>query len=166
MRGRLDISLLEPHALLLQKMLADGKENEAAGYLKFGISAIAADPWSGQLRTRLVSHEFCGIDGAERVGASPVHVTWSTAGFMRLLSEVKAKEYIPAIVHTQPGSYAFFSDQDDANEAELARTAFIKGVRGLVSLVLGGDGSVRARVWLPGGEVVDAAHVQDRKSVV
>ena len=33
-------------------------------------------------------------------------------------------------------------------------------MRGLVSLVLGGDGSVRARVWLPSGEVVDAAHVQ------
>src|SRR5436305_14925265 len=79
---------------------------------------------------------------------------------MRLLSEAKAKGLIPAIVHTHPASYAFFSDQDDANEAELARTACIKGLRGLVSLVLGGDGSVRARAWLPGGEVVDAAHVQ------
>jgi molybdopterin/thiamine biosynthesis adenylyltransferase len=160
MRGRLDITLLEPHALLLQKLLAYGKGNEAAAYLKLGISDIAADPWSGQPRTRLVSHQFCDIDGAERVGASPAHVTWSTAGFMRLLSEAKAKGFIPAIVHTHPASYAFFSDQDDANEAELARTAFIKGLRGLVSLVLGGDGSVRARAWLPGGEVVDAAHVQ------
>jgi molybdopterin/thiamine biosynthesis adenylyltransferase/proteasome lid subunit RPN8/RPN11 len=160
MRGRLDITLLEPHALRLHKMLADNSENEAAAYLQFGTSDIAADPWSGQPRTRLVSHQFRDIDSAERVDASPVHVTWSTAGFMRLLSEAKAKGHIPAVVHTHPGSHAFFSDQDNTNEAELARTAFIKGVRGLVSLVLGGDGSVRARVWLPSGEVVDAAHVQ------
>ena len=116
MRGRLDITLLEPHALRLQKMLAGGKGIEAAAYLQFGISDIAADPWSGRPRTRLVSHQFSDIDSAERVSASPVHVTWSTAGFMRLLSEAKAKGCIPAIVHTHPGSHAFFSDQDDANE--------------------------------------------------
>ncbi|NKC52255.1 hypothetical protein HED63_26505 [Ochrobactrum cytisi] len=39
----------------------------------------------------------------------------------------------------------FFSDQDDANERELARTAHQKGARGLVSIVLGGDGSVCGR---------------------
>lgn len=160
MRGRLDITLLEPHSLRLHEMLSRGAGDETAAYLQFGISEIGADPWSGDPRTRLVSHQFREIDSTDKGSASPVHVTWGTAGFMRLLSEAKAKDYVPAIVHTHPGSHAFFSDQDNANEAELARTAFIKGVRGLVSLVLGGDGSVRGRVWLPGGEVIDAAAVQ------
>lgn len=160
MHGSLDITLLEPHALRLRELLADGRGNEAAAYLQFGVSRIAADPWSGQSRIRLISHQFCDIASAERIGASPVHVTWSTAGFMRLLSEAKTKGCIPALVHTHPGSHAFFSAQDDANEAELARTAFIKGVPKLISMVLGGDGSVRARAWLPGGKVVDAVHVQ------
>jgi molybdopterin/thiamine biosynthesis adenylyltransferase len=160
MHGNLDITLLEPHALRLGKLLAGGEGNEAAAYLQFGVSRVAADPWSGQPRTRLVSHQFCDIEGQERIGASPIHVTWATAGFMRLLSEAKVKGYVPAIIHTHPGSHAFFSGQDDTNEAELARTAFIKGVVGFVSIVLGGDGSVRARTWLPGGGIADAVHIQ------
>lgn len=160
MRGRLDVTLLEPHGLRLQEMLARGGGSETAAYLRFGISEIGADPWSGHPRTRLVSHQFDEIDSADRGSASPVHVTWGTAGFMWLLAEAKAKGYVPGIVHTHPGSHAFFSDQDNANESELARTALIKGVRGLVSVVLGGDGSVRARIWLPEGEVVDATVVQ------
>ena len=160
MSGQLDITILEPHGLRLQQMRARGGQDEAAAYLQFGISSIAADPWSGAPRTRLVSHQFYEVEGADARSASPLHVTWGTAGFMRLLSAAKAAGYVPAIVHTHPGSHAFFSDQDNTNEAELARTAFNKGLPGLVSIVLGGDGSVRARKWLPGGEVVDAATVQ------
>ena len=160
MSGQLDITILEPHAFRLHEMRARGGQDEAAAYLQFGMSSIAADPWSAAPRTRLVSHQFDEVGGADARSASPVHVTWGTAGFMRLLSAAKAAGYVPAIVHTHPGSAAFFSDQDNTNEAELARTAFNKGLPGLVSIVLGGDGSVRARMWSPGGEVVDAATVQ------
>lgn len=160
MLGQLDITILEPHSLRLQEMRARGSQDEAAAYLQFGMSSIAADPWSAAPRTRLVSHQFDEVAGTDARSASPVHVTWGTAGFMRLLSAAKAAGYVPAIVHTHPGSHAFFSDQDNTNEAELARTAFNKGLPGLVSIVLGGDGSVRARMWSPGGEVVDAATVQ------
>lgn len=64
---------------------------------------------------------------------------------MRLVADALAGGLAPAIVHTHPGSTAFFSEQDDANEAKLARTAVVTGVRGLASIVLGGGGLIRAR---------------------
>src|SRR6185369_8360622 len=61
---------------------------------------------------------------------------------------------------THPGSTAFFSEQDTANETKLARTAAVKGVLGLVSIVIGGDGSIRARLWRGDAPPVDAVNVQ------
>ena len=108
----------------------------------------------------LVSHRVDDIEASDKINASSMHVTWSTRGFMKLLSSAKQSGLMPGIVHTHPGSHAFFSPQDDKNEAELARTAAIKGTSGLVSIVLGGDGSVCARLWRPDGTVVDAKSVQ------
>jgi molybdopterin/thiamine biosynthesis adenylyltransferase len=131
-----------------------------AAYMRFGVAQIGIDPWGGMERTRLVSHDLVDINDEEKVGASSVHVSWNTRGYMRLLSESMSSDLVPGIVHTHPGSHAFFSQQDDTNEAELARTAAIKGTRGLVSIVLGEDGSVKARMWLPQDLVVDAHTVQ------
>lgn len=155
----IDFTLLEPHAVRLKQMLGAGP-SETAAYMLFGVSDIAADPWSGGPRMRLVSHQFLDIEPSALVSSSAVHVTWGTAGYMRLLSDALAAGLVPAIVHTHPGSTAFFSEQDDANEAKLARTATVKGVRGLASIVLGGDGSVRARLWRGQGAADDAAFVQ------
>ncbi|WP_245216042.1 ThiF family adenylyltransferase [Pararoseomonas baculiformis] len=154
-----DLTILEPHWSRLHGLLDTGGA-EASAYALLGRATIGADPWTGSPRTRLVSHEIHPIADAEKISASPVHVTWATGGFMRLLSEAMCADLVPALIHTHPGSSAFFSKQDNANEAELARTAGIKGVRGLVSIVLGGDGSVCARIWLPDGTRVDMAHIQ------
>ncbi len=153
MTGELEITILDPHWQQMQSLLRVGQGHEASAYLKLGVSVIVADPWSGQARTRLVSHAFIDVSEPDRVSSSPLHITWSTRGYMRLLSEAMIADLMPAIVHTHPGGSAFFSEQDNANEAELARTARLKGTRGLASIVLGGDGSVAARVWLPSGEI-------------
>lgn len=155
----IDLVLLEPHVSRLKQMLV-GRSSETAAYMMLGASDIAADPWSRLPRLRLVSHQFRDIEPAAFVSASSVHVTWGTASYMGLLSDALAAGLVPAIVHTHPCSTAFFSEQDDANEAKLARTAAVKGVRGLVSIVLGGDGSIRARMWRGEGSPVDAAFVQ------
>lgn len=155
----LDVTVLGPHWVRLQALL-DGSGVEAASYLLLGHSSIGADPWSGEARLRLVSHEQHDIPEADRVSASSHHITWGTAGYMRLLSDAQARDLVPAIVHTHPGGQAFFSDQDDANEAELARTAGNKRLRGLASIVLGGDGSVVARLWTPGRATRQADWVQ------
>lgn len=155
-----DVTILEQHMDLLRPLLPGRDAPEAAAYMLLGSSDIAKDPWTGVPRLRLVTHQVVDIPAAEKISASPMHVTWSTTGFMRLLGDALITGKVPAIVHTHPGSYAFFSDQDDRNERELARTASLKGVRGLVSIVLGGDGSVCARIWLDGGTYLLADAVQ------
>ncbi|MFD1488794.1 ThiF family adenylyltransferase [Ancylobacter vacuolatus] len=157
----LDITILEQHMDLLRPLLPARDAPEAAAYMLLGASDIATDPWTGQPRLRLISHRVVDIPSADRISASPVHVTWSTTGFMRLLGDATIAGKVPAIVHTHPGSHAFFSDQDDRNERELARTASLKGVRGLVSIVLGGDGSICARMWTDadGYSVADAVQI-------
>ncbi len=161
MAAQLDLTLLEPHAGRLQRLLPDGNGAERAAYMLLGQAAVTTDPWSGGRRLRLVSHAWRDIDPGEMVSSSGNHVTWGTGGYMRLLSDAVAGGFVPALVHTHPGSTAFFSAQDDRNEAELARTARVKGTAGLVSLVLGGDGSVRARLWpADGGVPADMSWVQ------
>src|SRR5690606_29909638 len=123
----LDIVLLESHEAALRTLLHREDGSEAAAYVLFGTAAIDADPWSGQPRTRLISHEIVPIAADEMISSSSVHVTWSTRGFMRLLGLAQQRGLVAGLVHTHPGANAFFSDQDDRNEAELARTTFNKG---------------------------------------
>ena len=155
-----DVTILEQHIDLLKPLLPARDAPEAAAYMLLGSSEIASDPWTGEPRLRLVTHRVVDIPVADRISASPVHVTWSTASFMRLLGDALTTGKVPALVHTHPGSHAFFSEQDDRNESELARTAHHKGVKGLVSIVLGGDGSVCARIWLDAKAYVLADAVQ------
>lgn len=160
MKPVIDVTLLEPHANRIRQMLATGNGNEAAAYLKLGVARIQADPWTGVERIRLVSHAPRAIQDAEKCSSSPLHVTWKTQGYMRLLSECMAESLVPAIVHTHALGKAYFSEQDDKNEAELARTASIKGTSGLASIVLGVDGSIKARLWLSEAKPVNATTVQ------
>ncbi|RFP10379.1 hypothetical protein D0T25_20895 [Duganella sp. BJB488] len=143
----LDIILLESHEVALRALLHRENGSEAAAYVLFGKAEIAADPWSNQPRIRLISHEVVPITSDEMVSSSSVHVTWSTQGFMRLLGLAQHRNLVPALVHTHPGANAFFSDQDDRNEAELARTTFNKGVQGLVSMVFGQHDAIVGRLW-------------------
>ena len=163
----LDITILEQHMDLLRPLLPARDAPEAAAYMLLGASDITSDPWTQKPRLRLITHKVIDIPARDRISASPVHVTWSTAGFMRLLGDAAITGKVPAIVHTHPGSHAFFSDQDDRNERELARTANLKGVRGLVSIVLGGDGSICARIWIDADVFVlaDAVQIVGRRFV-
>lgn len=156
----LDITLLEHHMDMLSRLLPDTGSPEAAAYILFGSADIAADPWTGTPRHRLISHQVVEIPAIDMLSSSGVHVTWSTRSFMRMLGDAAMADKIPAIFHTHPGSHAFFSEQDDANEQELARTAHQKGARGLVSIVLGGDGSICGRIWRNANEYTLADTVQ------
>ncbi|MDU2612774.1 MAG: Mov34/MPN/PAD-1 family protein, partial [Pseudomonas aeruginosa] len=113
----LDIVLLEPHEAALRLLLQRENGAEASAYVLFGKADISADPWSGVPRTRLISHEVIPVAADEMVSASPVHVTWSTRGFMRILGIAKERGLVAGLVHTHPNAAAFFSDQDDRNES-------------------------------------------------
>lgn len=159
MMAALDIVLLQSHEAALRSLLHRDDASEAAAYVLFGRAEIAADPWSGQPRTRLISHEVVPIAPDEMVSASAVHVTWSTRGFMRLLGVAQQRGLMAGLVHTHPGAEAFFSDQDDRNEAELARTAFNKGAAGLASVVFGRDQAIVGRLWTSSSKTVNASSI-------
>lgn len=159
MRAALDIVLLESHEAALRALLHRENGSEAAAYVLFGKAAIAADPWSGQPRTRLISHEVVPVAADEMVSSSSVHVTWSTRGFMRLLGLAQQRGLVAGLVHTHPAADAFFSDQDDRNEAELARTAYNKGRLELASMVFGRNNAIVGRVWLSPNETIDASAI-------
>lgn len=147
MQAALDFILLESHEAALRALLQRDNGAEAAAYVLFGQANIAADPWSKSPRVRLISHEVVPIPPEEMISSSAQHVTWSTQGFMRLLGRAKHQGLVPGLVHTHPAAPAFFSDQDDRNEAELARTTFNKGTAGLASLVFGQHNAVAGRLW-------------------
>ena len=143
----LDLILLDPHEAQIRSLLTAGAGSERSAYMLFGIADIQVDPWTHQPRRRLVSHHFQAINGNDLVSASARHVTWQTDGFMHLLNEAKVKGLVPALVHTHPKGQAKFAEQDDRNEAELARTALLKGMPGLISVVIAGNGDIAARIW-------------------
>lgn len=143
-----DIVLQSSHEMQIRSLLEIGDGHEAAAMLLFGVADIEADPWSGVRRRRFVSHAFLPIAKNEVVDTSPVHITWSTDSLMRLFGEAAREGWIPALVHTHPGGMAKFSDQDNRNEAELARTAHLKGTQGLISIVINSDGLIAARIWI------------------
>lgn len=143
-----DLVLQASHEMQIRSLLESGDGHEAAATLLFGIADIEADPWSGVRRRRFASHAFQPIARNEVVDTSPVHITWTTDSLMHLFGEAAREGWIPAIVHTHPGGMAEFSDQDNRNEAELARTAHLKGTQGLISIVINGDGVMAARIWV------------------
>ncbi len=147
MTGMLDLNLLAPHEKGIRSLLSLGAGAERSAYKLFGQAYIARDPWSNTARTRLISHAFLELEGTYMVSSSARHVTWQTDGYMRLLGRALKEKLVPAIVHTHPKGRAEFSEQDDRNEAELARTALIKGTGGLISIVIAGDGEIAARIW-------------------
>jgi molybdopterin/thiamine biosynthesis adenylyltransferase len=159
MRAALDIVLLESHEAALRTLLHRENGSEAAAYVLFGKAAITADPWSKQPRTRLISHEVVPIATDEMVSSSSMHVTWSTKGFMKLLGLAQQRGLVAGLVHSHPGADAFFSDQDDRNEAELARTASNKGRLELASLVFGRHNAIVGRLWSSPTEATEASAI-------
>ena len=153
-----DMVLAAPHADGIRALL-DGSDEERAAYMLFGTSEIGADPWTGKKRLRLVSHRFIGIVDSDVVSRSSMHVTWSTESFMCLLGEAERSGLVPAIVHTHPGGFPSFSDQDDRNESELARTVRNKGLPGLVSIVIGASDEVGARLWTSRDHVIPMVRI-------
>jgi len=155
----LDIVLLEVHEVALRALLHREDGAEAAAYVLFGTASIAADPWTNERRLRLISHEIIPVADDENISSSAVHVTWSTKGFMQLLGVAQQRGLVLGLVHTHPAADAFFSDQDDRNEAELARTAFNKRAPGLASLVFGRDKAIAGRLWSSPTEVTHASSI-------
>jgi molybdopterin/thiamine biosynthesis adenylyltransferase len=145
----LDLVMPDVHEAELRALLATGDGSEASAYVLLATADVTADPWTGAARRRLVTRAVLPVPEQDRISASPVHVTWSTRGFVRLLKQAERDGLIPGIVHTHPGSTAFFSEQDDRNERDLLQIVANRAGAGhaFASIVMGGDGSAVCRLW-------------------
>jgi molybdopterin/thiamine biosynthesis adenylyltransferase len=150
MPHRIDLILQERHLETLRSFLVHDDRVERAAYILCGSATIGSDPWDRQSRQRLTSFEVLAIPPDDAISASALHVTWSTRSYVRLLKRAQDENLVAGIVHVHPGGPPDFSEQDDRNEAELAQMARNRnGEKArLLSLLLTGQGEIRARLWL------------------
>lgn len=143
--------------LRLQVFKENGKEG--AAYLLCGSAMITADPWRGEPEKKLLSYGVVPIEDID--STSPVHVTWRTDSFVRLLKRVRAQNLLLGVVHSHPNGFGRFSDQDDKNELGLIELAQHRSGGGatLLSLLLTPNG-MRGRLWINSKEVVPLSMIR------
>lgn len=144
-----DLTLQQEHLDELRSLVLRSDGVEAAAYVLCGQASIARDPWERRRRHRLMSYAVLPVPQDDMISASDRHVTWSTASFVRLLKRAREENLVVGIVHAHPNGPASFSEQDDRNEAELAVLARNRNGDGtaVLSVLLTGQGEVRARLW-------------------
>ncbi len=157
----LDLTIREADLDALLRLVLREDGIEAAAYVLCGESRIGSDPWERRSRRRLTVHMVLPIPCKDAISASDRHVTWSTASYVKLLKRAKDQGLVPGIVHTHPRGPAHFSNQDDRNERDLLQMARNRNgdQATLVSILLTGDGQVRARLWPDLHGPVDAVAV-------
>lgn len=155
----LDVTLQERHLSRLRELVLPAGGSEGAAYILFGQALVGEDPWERRSRRRFLSYDVMPVPPNEIISAAPDHITWSTDSFVRLLKQAKDDGLVAGIVHSHPHGPASFSDQDRRNEAELARLARNRNgaETPLLSVLLTGDGTLRAQAWL-GGSTAEPAN--------
>lgn len=143
------LTIQERHAKHLQEFLLPESGHEQAAYLLCSETNIEADPWTGQLHRKFISYEVIPVQPEEILSSSPDHITWSTQSFVKVLKRAQSKGMTVALVHSHPGGLGAFSDQDDANEADLVKLAQNRNgnLTTLLSLLVTPDKSLIGRMW-------------------
>ncbi|KKC38001.1 hypothetical protein WH87_10205 [Devosia epidermidihirudinis] len=146
---RADLTLQGSHLDALASTLLRADRMEHAAYVLYGVSHIGSDPFTQEPRIRLMVREVIPVTEDEITSSGFDHISWKTDKFVKLLARAEREGVQVGIAHSHPGGPTHFSDQDDANEAELARLAFNRNGTGALtaSLLFCGDGSVLGRVW-------------------
>jgi molybdopterin/thiamine biosynthesis adenylyltransferase len=145
-----DVTLQERDLRSLRAELIRPDEVERAAYIIFGVSRIAADPFSGRPRLRLIVREVLPVEPDELVSSDERHISWKTDRFVRLIGKAAREGHAVGIAHCHPIGPSHFSDQDDVNEAELIQLAQNRnGPEAIMpSILVCGDGSIVGRVWV------------------
>lgn len=144
------LTLQERHLDELKSLLVRDDGAERAAYVFLSSSNIEIEPWDRESHEKFLSVHVREIPAADIVSADETHITWQTESFVKALRDAEANGHTVAIVHTHPGGYDSFSEQDDENEKDLTQLATNRNGNGtkLVSLVLAGESNLFGRVWL------------------
>lgn len=120
----------------------DGKES--AAYLFCNIS-------STRLEKRLIVHKVQLVKDEDVKSKSPNHISIKSQSYVKAIASADKQGFSLAIVHTHPMGYDKFSIQDDKNEHDFFRTAYIRAPKGLhASLIFIGNpvSAIVGRIWL------------------
>ncbi|MFP5274975.1 ThiF family adenylyltransferase [Coleofasciculus sp.] len=150
MNSFVSLTLQERHLQELKNRLLHQDGRERAAYLLCGEAFIPSDPWSNLPRRKYLSFDVLSIPDAEIVSCSSEYITWKTDSFVQALNLAQANRMTVALVHSHPGGFATFSDQDDINEPDLVQLAQNRNgeTTRLLSLVLTSEKNLIGRCWI------------------
>ena len=138
------LSMLDSHLREIQAGLANAEGHERAAYLLCARSETPGE-------TRLIVRSVELVLPQHIVGSSPDHVSISSQSYVPAIARADRQRQCLVLVHCHPNGFGDFSDQDDREEAEFFRTAFLRAPNGPHgSLILVGLAAPRliGRVWL------------------
>lgn len=150
-------------ATMLQEQLdelVDGFENssrdESAAYLFCNISTTKSEK-------RLIVRKVQILQGEEIESRSPRHISIKSQSYVKALADADKEELSLILVHSHPGGYANFSTQDDSNEHDFFKTAYIrapKGLHGSIILTESPIFNLIGRVWLDEDNAVPMSRIR------
>ncbi len=146
---RYTFTLQQHHYQELQETLIRDDGLERIAFILCGRSYIASDPWDSLPEERFLSRKVKFLPNDMVVDSSPVHVTWETDFFVKLLKEVEEQSLAITVVHNHPNGYPELSEKDKVNEKELFRV--LQNRNGVeqphASLVITPDGGISGHSW-------------------
>jgi molybdopterin/thiamine biosynthesis adenylyltransferase len=125
----------------------DGKEH--AAYLLCNKVVAEFDPWEHQTHEKFLVTNVIPVLDDDVIQSTPVCVSWHTRSFVRTLKTADSHGQMVAIVHNHPTGLPGFSEQDDANEADLLQGGLNRNGPGtrILSLLLTPDNQLSGRIW-------------------
>jgi molybdopterin/thiamine biosynthesis adenylyltransferase len=152
---RYTITFVQAQYEALVKHLFQAEGAEQAAYL-------LCRPSITETEVSLLVREVINVPAAEIHHSSPDHMSIAARSFTSAMKKASDRRECFAFVHSHPGGYAQFSQQDDEEEAKLFRTAYVRiatsGVHASLVFTPTGIGSVR--VWLPNGQTTPVERVR------
>jgi molybdopterin/thiamine biosynthesis adenylyltransferase len=130
-------------------------ELECAGYL-LGKTSVTSH------ETRVLLREFIPVERSEVTAASRTGMSIMSSSFMRAMKRADRTNQVFYFIHSHPGEYRNFSEQDDKQEAQLMHTAYTRiekpGPHGSMLLVGGRD--LIARSWFDTGVSIPITRIR------
>lgn len=150
MNMRYTLTFLEEQFDRLRAGLTDQDGHEKAAYLYCGLTVTA-------LEKKLTVNEVQIVDQVDIADSSPTHVSVRSVSFIKALSKADRENKSLILVHSHPNGFLGFSLQDDREEKDFFRTAYIRAPNGLHgSMILSdlADPRLVGRLWFDSGNPI------------